>query len=131
MSIELIKVAGKSLIFDGNEDDFYKTYSLTLENGDFITIPILINTRLKDLNTDRPELTSSITKSLTNIKLNDFGNDLWNYQNENGLTIFVYETEKYLTIVSKGEVNRGRFQIVIEGIFHSPAKTVLRFNLLE
>lgn len=117
--MKLKQVAGKSLIYDGTEDDFYKSYFVTLDNGDVISIPPIINTRLKDLHSNKT-LTTSVISSLKNIKFIDFGNDLYNYQNEFGLTVFVCEDEKYIAIVSKGEVNRGVFKIILEGVFQAP-----------
>lgn len=118
MSIQLKKIAGKSLIYHGTEDNFYKNYSVVVDNKQTIIIPVIINKRLKDYqNEGKIELINSILSDLNTIKLINYGNDLNNYQNENGLTVFVLEVEKYLVIISKGEVNRGIFKIVVEGIF--------------
>ena len=121
--MELKQVAGKSLIYEGPEDDFYKPYFITLDNGDVISIPVIINTRLKDLHSNKT-ITTSVISSLKNIKCVGFGNDLWNFQNEYGLTVFVCEDEKYIAIVSKGEVNRGVFKIILEGVFQAPPKII-------
>ena len=125
MSIELKQVAGRMLIYEGLEDDFYKTYSITLGNGVEISIPVFIQNRLKDMyNRGDVEIVNSITKLLNNITRNNVGNDLWGYQNEDGLTIYTFEVERYLVVVSKGEVNRGRYKIVLEGVFLSPLQTI-------
>lgn len=114
----LKQVAGKSLIYDSTDDNFYANHSIRLEGDEtFIFSPTDL-TRLEALE-------KSENKSLLNFILSSFPGiyrfapipELFGYKNEDELSVRFKETERYIGIISLGESQPGRYKIYVEGVF--------------
>jgi hypothetical protein len=118
MSIELKQVAGKSLIYDGTEDGFYKTYSVTLDNEDVISFSPVDVTELENFEkTDKRNIIKLILEKTPTIKRFAPKSDFVYYKNQQGAIPYVKENNKYLAIISLGEVQPARYQVYVEAVF--------------
>ncbi len=124
MSIELKQVAGKSLIYDGLEDNFYKPYSVTLDNGDVITFSPMDVTELESFEkNDTRNILSLILEKTPTIKRFAPAPDFIYYKNQQGVIPHVKENDKYLAVISLGEMQPARYQVYVEAIFEKTSFT--------
>lgn len=118
MNIELTQVAGKGILFDGSEDNFYKLHSIILVNGDVITFTPMDVIELESFEKiDDRNLSSLILEKLATIKRFAPTPDFVYYKNQEGIIPSVKETDKYLAVISLGEQQPARYQIYVEAVF--------------
>jgi hypothetical protein len=116
--MKLTQVAGKNLQYDGLENNFYKTYSITLKNEDLFTFSPMDVVELEHFEKkDVRDLTSVLLDNLRTIKKFKPEADFIYYKNQEGLTPYVKETEKYIAVVSLGEFQPNRYKVIVEAIF--------------
>jgi hypothetical protein len=118
MSIELKKVAEKSLLYDGTEDDFYKIYTVTLDNGDVMSFTPTDVVELERFEkTDSRNIISLILEKTPTIKRFAPVPDFIYYKNQQGVIPHIKENDKYLAVISLGEMQPARYQVYVEAIF--------------
>ena len=116
--MELKKIEGKNLIYDGTEDGFYKEHSFKLNNGDEIKFSPMDVIELEDFEKEDSEnLISKLLEKLPTIKRFSPASDFIYYKNLEEITPHIKENDKYISIISLGEVQPTRYQIYIEAIF--------------
>ena len=116
--MELKQIAGKQLIYDGTEDGFYKEHSFKLDNGDEIKFSPMDVIELEDFEKEDSEnLLSKLLEILPSIKRFAPTPDFMYYKNLEDITPNIKESDKYIFIISLGEVQPTRYQIYIEAIF--------------
>ena len=115
MSLQLNKVAEKSLIFDGTEEDFYGNHFLKLENGVIIPFSTENISKLKLMeNSYYLKQILKLCKGIYDYKIIP---ELSKYKNAEDLSVYFIETPSYIAILSLGEFQPGRYKIYQEGIF--------------
>jgi hypothetical protein len=120
--MDLKKVENKQLLFDGMNDEFYTRHSYKLRNGDEVNFTIQETKSLTDLDKEgQTTLRDEILKSIPTIKRFAPEPEFIYYKNENGLSVSLLETNKYLVVIASGEIQPGRYIIFIESIFLLPS----------
>lgn len=119
--MELKKVEGKQLLFDGSNNEFYGRHRFKLNNGDELNFTLQESKSLTTLEKEgQTALCDAILKSLPSIKRFAPEPDFIYYKNENGLAVSLLETNKYLVVVACGEVQPGRYIVFMESVFLHP-----------
>lgn len=117
--MELKKVEGKQLLFDGSNNEFYDRHCFKLNNGDELNFTFQEFKSLTTLEKEgQTNLLNAILKSIPSIKRFAPEPDFIYYKNENGLSVSLLETNKYLIVISSGEVQPGRYIVFMESIFY-------------
>jgi hypothetical protein len=103
-------------------DEFYTRHSYKLRNGDEVNFTIQETKSLTDLDKEgQTTLRDEILKSIPTIKRFAPEPEFIYYKNENGLSVSLLETNKYLVVIASGEIQPGRYIIFIESIFLLPS----------
>jgi len=110
--MELKQIEGKNLIYDGLEDSYYNEHTFKLNNGDEIKFSPLNILKLKEL-----QKIEEVLYSCPNIRKSSITHELSSYKNEDNLSVSFKETDKYIIIISLGELQPGRYRISIEKVF--------------
>ncbi len=118
MSLQLNKVAGESLLYDGTEEDFYKTYAIALENGDTIYFSPMDVIEFEDFEKkDTQNITNLLLEKTPTVKRFAPKPDFIYYKNQQGIIPYVKENEKYLAVISLGETQPARYRVYVEAVF--------------
>lgn len=116
--MELKKITGKQLIYDGSEEKFYQEHILELDNGDTIHFAPTEIIELDELDREeKKELVEKILINLPTIKRFAPTSDYVYYKNQEGVTPHIKETKKYIAIISLGESQPSRYLIYLEAVF--------------
>lgn len=119
MSIELKKVAGKTLHEMTNDDAIiYGTHHVKLEDGESISFSYndLVPLQIAEKNIEK-HIFSFIMQSCEGLVKNDLIPELSNYKNAERLKVYIKETERNYVVISFGEYQPTLYRIYIEGIF--------------
>ncbi|HRG53571.1 MAG TPA: hypothetical protein PLL00_12110 [Bacteroidia bacterium] len=116
--MELKRVADKTLLYDNLSATFYQDYSINLNGGELLTFSPIAISRLKSLEkSNPPDLLNAILQNCKDIHRREISVDLVNYKNAEDLTVYYIDNEKYVIIISMGEINYGRTVMFLEGVF--------------
>jgi hypothetical protein len=118
MGIDLKKVAGKTLFYDGTDDIFYQEHLFTLENGDVLKFSVRDIIEFADAQkTLDDSVIKLILKECPDIHRNEPIPSIIVFKNNDELPIYFKSTKKYYLVVGLGEYQYGRYKIYIEGAF--------------
>jgi hypothetical protein len=116
--MKLNKIAEKSLKFDGLEDNFYKEYLISLDNGDTLSFSPMNVIELADFEkNDSQNYIDFLLKNIPSIKKYTPSPDFTYYKNEDDMTLYVKENDSYIAILSLGETQPSRYKIFVEAVF--------------
>jgi hypothetical protein len=116
--MKLNKIAEKSLIFDGLDDDFYKEYIISVNNGDTLSFSPMNVIELADFEKKYSQnFIDFLLENIPSIKRYAPSADLTYYKNEENITLYVKENDSYIAIISLGETQPSRYKIFIEAVF--------------
>ena len=123
--MQLNKVCGKSLLYDGAENNFYKTHAIALGNGDTIYFSPTDVVELENFEkNDTRNITNLLLKELPSIKRFAPKPDFIYYKNQQGIIPHIKENDMYLAVVSLGEMQPTRYQVYVEAVFSKSNFTV-------
>lgn len=126
MSIELKKVAGKTLLYDGTDDTFYQEHFFTLDNSDILKFSVRDIIEFADAQkTLDDSVIKFILKECPDIRKKEPIPSIIVFKNDDQLPVYFKSTDKYILIVGLGEFQYGRYKIYIEGaFFKTPSNTI-------
>jgi hypothetical protein len=126
MSIELKKIAGKSLFYDGTDDTFYQEHSFILDNGDVLKFSVRDIIEFADApKTLDDSVIKLILKECPDIQRKEPIPSIIVFKNNDELPVYFKSTNKYYLVVGMGEYQYGRYKIYIEGAFlKTPSNTI-------
>ncbi|MDH4471064.1 MAG: hypothetical protein QE487_00565 [Fluviicola sp.] len=110
------------LLFDGGEDELENEWSFVSESGDRISVSLnrFIDHPLHSLQEHLSE-SKDFTELIEALNARKSEGISGNYCTQQGLELFwlkeAFKTHQLLVIVSFGEVNPGRYRLVVEGEF--------------
>jgi hypothetical protein len=114
----LKQIAGKSLIYDGFNNNFYDEHFIKLNNGDIIKFNFneLIEFADAEKTLDIKSI-STILNFCKDIQKEEPIPSIFVYKNEEELPVFFKSIDNYYLIIAQGEFQYGRYQIYVEGVF--------------
>lgn len=119
LTMKLNRIKTNHLIHDGNDDNFYNEKIITIDSNDSLKFK---STSIKELIELEKEWDDEDFKELIDcfkgsIYKYDTIPEFTQYKSKNGLTVYYAESEKYLAIISLGEKQPMRYQIILEALF--------------